>query len=97
MESHAGLQALAQNFLRAQGTLVAEVADRGGGFYNDVEAVYRLPELREPIRERFDGTLALDTHYQAIAWTMICDQLRVRDSYARTYPPGDILRLVRQW
>jgi hypothetical protein len=59
--------------------------------------VYRLSELRECIRERFDWTLALDTRYQAIAWAMICDQLRVRDSYARTYPPGNILRLVRQW
>ena len=64
---------------------------------HDVEAVYRLPELRERIRERFDWTLALDTRYQAIAWAMICDQLKVRDSYARAYPPGDILSLVRQW
>jgi hypothetical protein len=38
---------------------------------NDVEAVYRLPQVRERIRERFDWTLALDARYQAIAWSMI--------------------------
>ena len=64
---------------------------------NDVEAVYRLPEVRERIRERFDWTLALDARYQAIAWSMIWDQMGVRDGYTRTYPPGDILRLVREW
>ena len=53
--------------------------------------------MRERIRERFDWTLALDAHYQAITWSMIGDQMGLRDGYAQTYPPGDILRLVREW
>jgi hypothetical protein len=63
---------------------------------NDVEAVYRIPEVQERIRERFEWTLALDTRYryQAIAWALIADQMDTRDSYAQAYPAGDILRLV---
>lgn len=49
------------------------------------------------IRERFDWTLALDTRYQAIAWTLIWDQMEIRDSYARPYSPSDISRLVIEW
>ena len=49
------------------------------------------------IRERFEWTLALDTHYQAIAWTLIEDQIKDRDGYARAYPPSDVLQLVREW
>ncbi|MGQ4808464.1 hypothetical protein NKDENANG_01847 [Candidatus Entotheonellaceae bacterium PAL068K] len=64
---------------------------------NDVEAVYRRPGVYESIRDRFDWTLALDTRYQAIAWTMILDQMERRDSYAQTYPPGDLLKLVHDW
>ncbi|HHE72712.1 MAG TPA: hypothetical protein ENL34_10580 [Chloroflexi bacterium] len=65
---------------------------------SDVEAVYRNREkVRKPIRERFDWTLALDMHYQAIAWTLIYDQMEMRDSYAQAYPPGDILKLVRDY
>lgn len=64
---------------------------------SEVEAIYRIPDVRERIRERFDWTLALDMRYQAIAWTLIVDQMEMHDSYARAYPPGDILRLVRDW
>lgn len=62
-----------------------------------VETVYRKPQVRERIRERFDWTLALDMRYQAIAWTLIEDQMEVPDSYAHPYPSGDILRMVRGW
>ena len=64
---------------------------------NDVENVYRLPDVRERIRERFDWTLALDLRYQAIAWAMIFDQMEMEKSsgYASVYPPGEILELVR--
>lgn len=63
----------------------------------DVEAVYRLDEVRQRIRERFDWTLALNSRYQAIAWLMVLDQLEKRDSYSRAYPPGNILSIVRDW
>lgn len=63
----------------------------------DVEAVYRLDEVRQRIRERFDWTLALNSRYQAIAWLMVLDQLEKRDSYSRTYPPGNILSIARDW
>ena len=62
---------------------------------NDIEAVYR--SIRDRIRERFDWTLALDTRYQAIAWSLIQDQMEMKDSYAKPYSPGAILGLVRYW
>ena len=64
---------------------------------SDVEAIYRTQQVRDRIRERFDWTLALDTHYQAIAWTLIEAQMKIRDSYAQAYPPGEILRMARDW
>lgn len=63
----------------------------------DIESVYRVQGVRDRIRERFEWTLALDTHYQAIAWTLIEDQIKDRDGYARAYPPSDVLQLVREW
>ena len=63
----------------------------------DIEAVYRNEQVRNPIRERFEWTLALDTHYQAIAWALIENQSKDRDGYARAYPPSDVLQLVREW
>ena len=62
---------------------------------DDVEAVYRVPEVRKDIRDRFDWTLALDPRYQAIAWSMIYDQMGEGNSYASVYPPSEILELVR--
>ena len=64
---------------------------------NDVEDVYRLPDVRERIRERFDWTLALDLRYQAIAWAMIFDQMGMEKGrdYTSVYPLGEILELVR--
>lgn len=64
---------------------------------SDVEAVYRQPDVRLRIRERLDWTLALDMRYQAIAWTMIVDQMGAHDSYAAPYTAGDILEAVRDW
>lgn len=63
----------------------------------DIEAIYRAQPVRDRIRERFEWTLALDTHYQAIAWTLIEDQIKDQDGYARAYPPSDVLQLVREW
>lgn len=64
---------------------------------SEVDALYRKNEVRAQIRDRFDWTLALDMRYQAIAWTLIDDQSKDRDSYARAYTPRVILDQVRVW
>jgi hypothetical protein len=63
----------------------------------DVESVYRNQEVRNSIRERFDWTLALDARYQAIAWSMIEDQMERRADYESAYTHGQISKLVRGW
>jgi len=60
---------------------------------NDIEVVYR--QVKDKIKERFDWTLALDPSYQGIAWSMIYDQIAIRDSYSHTYSPSDLLMKVR--
>lgn len=84
--------------------LVKMMRDRAGNTrlplvidQSDVDAVYRTQKVRESIRDRFNWTLALDMRYQAIAWTLIFDQVNVSDSYARTYSPAQILELVREY
>lgn len=62
----------------------------------DVESVYRMQDLRDRFRERFDWTLALDKRYQAIAWTLILDQSGDSDSFSRTYSIAQVLQLVRE-
>ncbi len=64
---------------------------------SDVEAVYRLPQVRDGIRDRFAWTLALDPRYEAIVWTMILDQNGNRDGYAQSYAPAELLQLAREW
>ena len=65
---------------------------------DEVESVYRKPEVRARICERFDWTLALDRRYQAIAWTMIYDQsTSASNGFSQTYAPGEILILVGEW
>ena len=61
----------------------------------EIESIYR--QVRERIRERFDWTLALDPRYQAIAWSMIVDQLSLSETYDQAYPVGLIHELVRTW
>jgi hypothetical protein len=63
----------------------------------EIEAVYRSQQVRNTIRERLEWTLALDTHYQAIAWALIEDQARDHDGYGRAYAPSGILQLARDW
>ncbi|MCL6622239.1 MAG: hypothetical protein K6T55_09075 [Syntrophobacterales bacterium] len=62
-----------------------------------VESVYRNDAIRREIKARLEWTLDLDERYQAIAWTMIVDQMEARDSYARSYGAGEILDLVKGW
>ncbi|MCL6447256.1 MAG: ATP-binding protein [Armatimonadetes bacterium] len=64
---------------------------------SDIEAVYRMQEIREQFKERFDWTLALDKRYQAIAWTIIYDHLDKRDVFAQSYRATDILRMASEW
>ncbi len=64
---------------------------------SDVERVYLLPQVRDGIQERFEWTLALDSRYQAIAWSMILDQSDKSDGYAQAYAPTDLLQLAREW
>lgn len=61
----------------------------------DVEEVYRRQETRQLIRERFEWTLALDTRYQAVVWSLIAHQADGRDGYSRSFSTGDILSQVR--
>ena len=62
----------------------------------DVETVFRQ-DLRKEIRKRFDWTLELDPRYQAIAWSMIADQLEQHDGYSRGYTPRQIFELASAW
>lgn len=62
----------------------------------DVEAVYRLPKVREVIRERLDWTLALDSRYQCIAWAMIYEQKETRDSYGRSFSVAELLEVAQE-
>ncbi|NOK17820.1 ATP-binding protein [Corallococcus carmarthensis] len=61
----------------------------------DVEEVYRRQDTRQLIRERFEWTLALDTRYQAVVWSLIAHQSEGRDGYSRSFSTGDILSQVR--
>ena len=64
---------------------------------SDVEAVYRFPQVRDGIRDRFAWTLALDSRYEAIVWTMVLDQNGSQDGYAQSYAPAELLQLAREW
>ncbi|MBZ0114625.1 MAG: hypothetical protein K8J08_19340, partial [Thermoanaerobaculia bacterium] len=44
---------------------------------------------------RLDWTLALDSRYQAIAWSLVYQQLGSQDGYARAYSRGELLTLLR--
>ena len=63
---------------------------------SDIEAVYRLKEVQRQIRFRFDWTLALDSRYQALAFSMVLDQMTERDGFARSYRVREMLDLGRQ-
>ena len=62
-----------------------------------VESVYRKSDVYNSIKERFDWTLALDPRYQAIAWSLIVDQMDARDSYAQSYSTAEILELTKYY
>ncbi|MGA9772307.1 MAG: hypothetical protein WBV94_24960 [Blastocatellia bacterium] len=64
---------------------------------SDVESVYRMAQVRDSLRERFEWTLDLDARYQAITWAMIADQIGERDSYRQAYSADAILNLARAY
>lgn len=60
-----------------------------------VESVYRNPDVYRNIKERFDWTLALDQRYQAVAWSLIVEQMDIRDSYSKSFSTSEVLSLVQ--
>jgi len=54
----------------------------------DLESVYR--KIRTEIRDRFNWTLALDTHYEVIALSMIAEQENDKN-FGECFPPERIL------
>jgi len=60
-----------------------------------VESVYRNPDVYNGIKERFDWTLALDSRYQAVAWSLVVEQMDNRDSYAEAFSTAEILILAQ--
>lgn len=62
-----------------------------------MESIYLKDNVRKEIKNRLEWTLALDKRYQAIAWTMIVEQQQERDSYARTFPGGELLEVVKEY
>jgi len=96
--SHPGLiQIFCQELLRRLNKRTGNLLPPNRIEKDDIEAVYRLPKVRKSIKDRFDWTLALDPHYQAIAWAMIYDQIEKGGSYSSAYTSSSILELVRYW
>ena len=62
----------------------------------DVETVFRQ-DLRKEIRKRFDWTLELDPRYQAIAWSMIVNQIERADGYSQAYTASQVMSLASSW
>lgn len=96
--SHPGLiQIFCQELLRRMNKRTGNLLPPNRIEKEDIEAVYRLPKVRKCIKDRFDWTLALDPHYQAIAWAMIYDQIEKGDGYSAAYTLSSILELARYW
>jgi hypothetical protein len=64
---------------------------------SDVEDVYRDRKVRDSIREQFDATLASDTRYQALTWSMVMDQQQTRDGSSLAYTPEALWQIAQQW
>ncbi len=65
---------------------------------DDIESVYRDRNVRDSIRERFNWTLALDSRYQVIVWSMlvkIAEHGAALDQQALT--AREILREASDW
>ncbi len=64
---------------------------------SDVDSVYRDPDLRKAIRDRFNWTLALDERYEAIALTMILEQWDTRNGFDRLWTSEEIRKQASYW
>ncbi|MZP30026.1 hypothetical protein GTO91_09945 [Heliobacterium undosum] len=62
-----------------------------------VEAVYRKPDLRKEMNDRFEWTVGLDKRYEVLVYAMIYDQMDVRDGYRKVYTYRQILDMARHW
>ncbi len=62
-----------------------------------IEDVYRNPEVRQVMRERFEWTVALDPRYEMLVYAMILEQSSAGDGYRQEMRVRDILDCARQW
>ena len=62
----------------------------------DVEAIYRQPEVRESIVDRFRWTLALDPHYEVITLAMCLDLRTAPDPRDPDYTIFELEKLARE-
>lgn len=60
----------------------------------NVEAVYRKPEIRNFIKERFNWTLALDPKYAVIVYSMVNKQISDHDGYRKEFSPKEVFDMV---
>lgn len=64
---------------------------------NEIDDLYRNQRaIRDGIRSKFELTLALDPHYQAVAWAMIFEQGSDRAGFRREFSTNDIMQHVRE-
>lgn len=64
---------------------------------SNVEAVYRLEDLRSFMRDRFNWTLELDLHYKVLVYSMVFEQLQDEDGYRREFSTAQILEIARSY
>ena len=64
---------------------------------SDVEDVYRDRKVRDSIREQFEATLALDSRYQSLTWSMVVDQQQTRNRSSLAYTSEALWQITQQW
>ncbi len=62
---------------------------------DDINAIYRKPEVRENIKDRFNITLKLDDRYEAIVLSLITQQWDEQNGFDRLYTPEELYSICR--
>lgn len=62
---------------------------------NDINAIYRNPDVREIIKDRFNITLKLDERYEAIALSLILQQWDEQNGFDRLYTPEELYSICQ--
>lgn len=75
-------------------TFVAQSDPRYSITVEDVEQVYRLPDVRRVMKDRFEATLVLDASFEAIVYSMIWFQLKEPDGYRKEFSVQEVQELV---